>query len=202
MLLVSSVSALLVALLVKIKQASASWSFALARSFGFMILPMRYPTWNLCFFRKISKSMSGFALWTTKCGNPTHCTTYKRFQYQAKRLSWNSGKSHGQNAHLTETSSKICPCGSPWKHSSFNLSTVSTQGLCFVYRICRNKRPPEISAHQKQWFFKGGSTQKLMGCDGWFSKGGGEYTKPIDFDGWFFKGGGSTWNRWLLMGFE
>ena len=72
---------------------------------------------------------------------------------------------------------------------------------------------PEISAHQKQWFFKGGSTQNRWALMGDFSKGGvhktdsfwwvifqrGEYTKPMGFDGWFFKGG-STQNRWVLMG--
>ena len=41
---------------------------------------------------------------------------------------------------------------------------------------------PEIIAHQKRWFFKGGgSTQNR-----WV------------FDGWIFKGG-STQNRWVLM---
>ena len=68
----------------------------------------------------------------------------------------------------------------------------------------------EISAHQKQWFFKGGSTQNRLVVMGDFSKGGvhktdwlwwvifqrGEYTKPIGCDGWFFKGG-STQNRWV-----
>ena len=63
---------------------------------------------------------------------------------------------------------------------------------------------PEISAHQKQWFFKGGTTQNQWLLMGDFSKGGvhktngfwwvifqrGEYTKPMAFDGWFFKGGG------------
>ena len=41
----------------------------------------------------------------------------------------------------------------------------------------------EISAHQKQWVFKGG-----------------EYIKPMGFGGWFFKGG-STQNRWALTVF-
>ena len=72
---------------------------------------------------------------------------------------------------------------------------------------------PEISAHQRQSFFKGGSTQNRWALMGDFSKGGvhktdglwwvifqrGEYTKPMGFDGWFFKGG-STQNRWALMG--
>ena len=71
----------------------------------------------------------------------------------------------------------------------------------------------EISALQKQWFFKGGSTQNrwlLMGdfpkegvnkTDGvwWMIFQRGEYMKPMGFDGWFSKGG-STQNRWLLMG--
>ena len=47
---------------------------------------------------------------------------------------------------------------------------------------------PEISAHQKQWFFKGGSTQNRWLLMGDFSKGG-EYTKPMALGGWFFKGG-------------
>ena len=56
---------------------------------------------------------------------------------------------------------------------------------------------PEISAHQKQWFFKGGSTQNQWVLRDDFSKGGvhktdgfwwvifqkGEYTKPMGFDG-------------------
>ena len=72
---------------------------------------------------------------------------------------------------------------------------------------------PEISAHQKQWFFKGGSTQNRWLFMGDFSKGGvhetdgflwvdfsqGDYIKPMGFDGWFFKGG-STQNRWVLVG--
>ena len=40
----------------------------------------------------------------------------------------------------------------------------------------------EINAHQKQWFFKGGSTQNRWVLMGDFSKGG------------------STQNRWILMG--
>ena len=62
---------------------------------------------------------------------------------------------------------------------------------------------PEISAHQEQWFFKGGSTQNRWVLMGDFSKGGvhktdgfwwvifqrGEYTKPMGCDGWLFKGG-------------
>ena len=39
-------------------------------------------------------------------------------------------------------------------------------------RICRNRRPPEISVHQKHWFFKGGSTQNRWLLMGDFSKGG------------------------------
>ena len=64
---------------------------------------------------------------------------------------------------------------------------------------------PEISAHQKQWFFKGGSTQNRWALMGDFSKGGvhktdefwwvifqrGEYTKPMDSDG--------VWNVFLLL---
>ena len=73
---------------------------------------------------------------------------------------------------------------------------------------------PEISAHQKQWFFQGGSTQNRWLLVGDFPKGGvhktdsfwwvilqrGEYTKPMGCDGWFFKGG-STQNRWILVDF-
>ena len=62
---------------------------------------------------------------------------------------------------------------------------------------------PEISAHQKQWFFKGVSTQNRWVLMDDFSKGGvhktdgfwwvifqrGEYTKPMGFHWWVFKGG-------------
>ena len=58
---------------------------------------------------------------------------------------------------------------------------------------------PEISAHQKQWFFKGGSTQNQWVLMDDFSKGGvhktdgflwvvfqrGEYTKPMGFEGFW-----------------
>ena len=38
----------------------------------------------------------------------------------------------------------------------------------------------EISAHQKQWFSKGGSTWNRWAFDGWcFQRG--EYTKPMEF---------------------
>ena len=59
---------------------------------------------------------------------------------------------------------------------------------------------PEISAHQKQWFSKGGvhKTDEVMMGD--FSKGGSTQNR-WGVDGWFFKGG-STWNRsgfwWVL----
>ena len=99
--------------------------------------------------------------------------------------------------------------------------------LLFMYRICRNKRPPrnkyppntvifQRGEYTKPmgfdgWFFKGGSTQNRWALMGDFSKGGvhktdglwwvifqrGEYTKPMGFDEWFFKGG-STQNRWVL----
>ena len=82
-----------------------------------------------------------------------------------------------------------------------------------AYRICRNKRPPDLSALQKHWFFKGGSTQNRWLLMSDFSQGGvhktdgfwwvifqrGEYIQPNGLDGWFFKGG-STQNRWILMG--
>ena len=47
----------------------------------------------------------------------------------------------------------------------------------------------EISAHQKQWFFKGGSTQNRWAFDGWcFQRG--EYTKPMGFWWVMFSKGG------------
>ena len=74
---------------------------------------------------------------------------------------------------------------------------------------------PEISAHQKQWFFKGGSTWNRWGLMDDFSKEGvhktdgfwwvifqrGEYTKPMGFDGWFFKRGGvhKTDELWWMI---
>ena len=93
-----------------------------------------------------------------------------------------------------------------------------------LYRICRNKRPPQTAIFQRGeyikpmgfdgWFFQRGEYTKPMGFDGWFFKGGGgvhktngfwwvifqrggEYIKPMGSDEWFFKGG-STQNRWLL----
>ena len=40
---------------------------------------------------------------------------------------------------------------------------------------------PEISAHQKQWFFKGGSTQNRWVFYEWFFKGGGGVHKTDGF---------------------
>ena len=56
----------------------------------------------------------------------------------------------------------------------------------------------EISAHQKQWFFKGRSTQNRWVLMGDFSKGGVHKTDGL-LMGDFFKGG-SIQNRWALMG--
>ena len=80
-------------------------------------------------------------------------------------------------------------------YQNHNRCFGKTLDLCTVFA--------EISAHQKQWFFKGGSTQNRWPLMGDFWKGGvhktdgfcwmiferGEYTKPMTFDGWFFKGG-------------
>ena len=78
---------------------------------------------------------------------------------------------------------------------------LSERQVNFLYRMCRNKRPPEISAHQKQWFSKGGGGVHKTDGFWWMIFHRGEYIKPMGFDGWFFKGG-STQNRWLLMDFE
>ena len=51
----------------------------------------------------------------------------------------------------------------------------------------------EINAHQKQWFFKGGSTQNRWALMGDFSKG---RVHKTDGNGWFFKGG-SFW--WMIL---
>ena len=56
---------------------------------------------------------------------------------------------------------------------------------------------PEISAHQKQWLFKGGSTQNQWLLMSDFSKGGVHKT---DESWWVIFKGGSTQNRWVLMG--
>ena len=54
-----------------------------------------------------------------------------------------------------------------------------------LYFFAEINAHPEIDAHQKQWVFKGGSTQNRWLLVGDFSKGGG----------------GSTQNRWVWMGF-
>ena len=81
--------------------------------------------------------------------------------------------------------------------SCFDLLSVTCLSMSFIIVfVCtvfaEISAHPEINAHQKQWFFKGGSTQNRWALMGGFSKGGLHET-----DGWFFKGG-STQNRWVL----
>ena len=65
------------------------------------------------------------------------------------------------------------------KHDVYREVLKDTHGNDY-YRIWRNKRPPKISARQKQWFFKGGSTQNRW--DWWMIFQRGEYAKPKAFD--------------------
>ena len=58
---------------------------------------------------------------------------------------------------------------------------------------------PEISAHQKQWFFKGGSTQNRWGLMGDVFKGGTTQNRWAVMGD--FSKGGLHRNRWGLMGF-
>ena len=77
---------------------------------------------------------------------------------------------------------------------------------------------PETNAHQKQWFFKGGSTPNRWLVMGDFSKGGGSTQNPWALMGGFSKGGvhktdglwwvifqrggrGSRQIRWVFYGF-
>ena len=80
-------------------------------------------------------------------------------------------------------------------HQSLHFSYIFFMHLHAVFTEINAHH--EMSAYQKQWFFKGGSTQNRWLFDGWFFKGGSTQNRWV-FDGWFFKGG-STQNRWLLM---
>ena len=81
-----------------------------------------------------------------------------------------SGSGHVDSCHERTTAPSLCytisrPSYPPSKSKK-------------VYHICRNKRPPrdksppEIGAHQIQWFFKGGTTQNRWLLVGDFPKGG------------------------------
>ena len=110
--------------------------------------------------------------------------------------------------HFARRLSAVSPQPSPspplqWCEKWRGKSTAINNKITYFAEI--NAHPDEISAHQKQWFFKGGSTQNRWVWMDDFSKGGstqnrwllmgdfskgGEYTKPMGFDEWFIKGGG------------
>ena len=98
-------------------------------------------------------------------------------------------------SHCTNVTSQLRPRTSGLSHSwkwIFVLKwTYKFLHNCIMITILAEiNAHPEIIAHQKQWFFKGGSTWNRWALMGDFSKGGVHETDGVP--GWFFQRGEYT----------
>ena len=111
---------------------------------------------------------SGHYLGHVTGGTGPHCGGWvsRSGQFQGDHLSSHL-REHHPHAGLSRTVESVSPSAFGWHRAGWFVWLGSPVTHAATGNVVRNANP-EISAHQKQWFFKGG-----------------KYTKPMTFDGFW-----------------